>query len=78
MMWLCQLLHIAAFTDRWHPSDRFNLRGVGTTGLKLETFIEGAAGIGVDENTRSAYQFISQSYMPEDESYLFFNGTWRV
>jgi hypothetical protein len=30
------------------------LRGVGTTGLKLETWIEGATGIGVDDNIRSA------------------------
>jgi uncharacterized protein (DUF2235 family) len=47
------------------------LRGVGTTGLKLETFIEGATGIGVDDNIRSAYQFISQNYVPGDEIYLF-------
>ena len=47
------------------------LRGVGTTGLKLETFIEGATGIGVDDNIRSAYQFISQNYIPGDEIYLF-------
>jgi uncharacterized protein (DUF2235 family) len=47
------------------------LRGVGTTGLKLETFIEGATGIGVDDTIRSAYQFISQNYLPGDEIYLF-------
>jgi uncharacterized protein (DUF2235 family) len=47
------------------------LRGVGTTGLKLETLIEGATGIGVDENIRSAYQFIAQNYIPGDEIYLF-------
>src|SRR3984885_12721232 len=47
------------------------LRGVGTTGLKLETFIEGATGIGVDGNIRSAYQFIAQNYVPGDEIYLF-------
>ena len=29
------------------------LRGVGTTGLKLETFIEGATGLGVDEDRKS-------------------------
>ena len=28
------------------------LRGVGTTGLKLETWIEGATGFGVDDNIR--------------------------
>jgi uncharacterized protein (DUF2235 family) len=47
------------------------LRGVGTTGLKLETLIEGASGVGVDDNIRSAYQFIGQNYVPGDEIYLF-------
>ena len=47
------------------------LRGVGTTGLKLETLIDGAEGIGVDDNIRSAYQFIAQNYIPGDEIYLF-------
>jgi uncharacterized protein (DUF2235 family) len=47
------------------------LRGVGTTGLKLETWIEGATGVGVDDNIRSAYQFIAQNYVPGDEIYLF-------
>jgi hypothetical protein len=47
------------------------LRGVGTTGLKIETLIEGAVGLGVDDNIRSAYQFICQNYVPGDEIYLF-------
>jgi hypothetical protein len=47
------------------------LRGVGTTGLKLETWIEGATGLGVDDNIRSAYQFIAQNYVPDDEIFLF-------
>jgi uncharacterized protein (DUF2235 family) len=47
------------------------VRGVGTTGLKLESWIEGATGIGVDDNIRSAYQFIAQNYVPGDEIYLF-------
>ncbi len=47
------------------------LRGVGTTGLKLESWIEGATGVGVDDNIRSAYQFICQNYVPGDEIYLF-------
>jgi uncharacterized protein (DUF2235 family) len=38
-------------------------RGVGTTGLKLETWIEGATGLGIDDNIRSAYQFIAQDYL---------------
>jgi uncharacterized protein (DUF2235 family) len=47
------------------------LRGVGTSGLKLESWIEGATGVGVDDNIRSAYQFICQNYVPGDEIYLF-------
>jgi uncharacterized protein (DUF2235 family) len=47
------------------------LRGVGSTGLKLETWIEGATGLGVDDNIRSAYQFIAQNYLPGDDIYLF-------
>src|SRR4030081_595939 len=47
------------------------LRGVGTSGLKLKSFIEGATGVGVDDNIRSAYQFICQNYVPGDEIYLF-------
>lgn len=47
------------------------LRGVGTSGLKLESWIEGATGVGVDDNIRSAYQFICQNYIPGDELYLF-------
>ncbi|CAA2160902.1 hypothetical protein MBRA_06057 [Methylobacterium brachiatum] len=47
------------------------LRGVGTTGLKLETFIEGATGFGIDDNIRSGYQFIAQNYVPGDEIFLF-------
>lgn len=47
------------------------VRGVGTSGLKVETLIEGAVGLGVDDNIRSAYQFICQNYVPGDEIYLF-------
>jgi uncharacterized protein (DUF2235 family) len=47
------------------------LRGVGTSGLKLETLIEGAIGFGLENNIRSAYMFIAQNYIPGDEIYLF-------
>jgi uncharacterized protein (DUF2235 family) len=47
------------------------VRGVGSTGLKLETWIEGATGFGIDDNIRSAYQFICQNYVPGDEIFLF-------
>jgi uncharacterized protein (DUF2235 family) len=39
--------------------------------LKLETWIEGVTGVGVDDNIRSAYQFIAQNFVPGDEIYLF-------
>ena len=38
------------------------LRGVGTSGLAIETLIEGATGLGVDDNIRSGYMFIAQNY----------------
>lgn len=47
------------------------LRGIGTSGLKVETWIEGAIGLGIDDNIRSAYQFIAQNYVPGDEIFLF-------
>ncbi len=47
------------------------LRGVGTSGLQTEVLIEGAIGLGLDENIRSAYMFIAQNYVPGDEIFLF-------
>ena len=47
------------------------LRGVGTSGLQTEKLIEGAIGLGLDENIRSAYMFIAQNYLPGDEIFLF-------
>jgi uncharacterized protein (DUF2235 family) len=47
------------------------LRGVGTAGLKAETFIEGATGLGVDDNICSGYMFIAQNFVPGDEIFLF-------
>jgi uncharacterized protein (DUF2235 family) len=47
------------------------LRGVGTSGLTAETWIEGATGLGVDDNIRSGYMFIAQNYIPGDEIFLF-------
>jgi uncharacterized protein (DUF2235 family) len=47
------------------------LRGVGTSGLKPEAWIEGATGLGVDDNVRSGYMFIAQNYIPGDEIFLF-------
>jgi uncharacterized protein (DUF2235 family) len=47
------------------------LSGVGTSGLHLETMIEGATGFGIDDNIRSAYMFVAQNYVPGDEVFLF-------
>lgn len=47
------------------------LRGVGTSGLQTEVLIEGATGLGIDENIRSAYMFIAQNYLPGDEVFVF-------
>jgi uncharacterized protein (DUF2235 family) len=47
------------------------LRGVGTSGLQTEVLVEGAIGLGIDENIRSAYMFIAQNYLPGDEIFLF-------
>jgi uncharacterized protein (DUF2235 family) len=47
------------------------LRGVGTSGLRIERLVEGAIGLGVDDNIRSAYMFIAQNYAPGDEIFLF-------
>jgi uncharacterized protein (DUF2235 family) len=47
------------------------LRGVGTSGLQTEVLVEGAFGLGIDENIRSAYMFIAQNYVPGDELFLF-------
>lgn len=46
------------------------LRGVGTAGLKIETWVEGAIGLGIDDNIRSAYQFVAQNYVPGDDVFL--------
>jgi uncharacterized protein (DUF2235 family) len=55
-----EFFRLSFISEAWAP-----------TGLKLETLIEGATGIGVDDNIRSAYQFIAQNYVPGDEIYLF-------
>ena len=47
------------------------LRGVGTSGLQLETWVEGATGLGIDDNILSGYMFIAQNYLPGDEIFLF-------
>lgn len=47
------------------------LRGVGTTGLHADHVIQGATGLGIDDNIRSGYMFLAQNYVPGDEIFLF-------
>jgi uncharacterized protein (DUF2235 family) len=47
------------------------LRGVGTSGLQLETWIEGATGLGINDNILSAYMFLAQNFVPGDEIFIF-------
>src|SRR4029078_11722045 len=53
------------------PQSVLYLRGVGTSGLHAEIIVEGATGLGGDENIRSGYMFIPQNYLPGDEIFLF-------
>ena len=47
------------------------VRGVGTSGLDTEVIVEGATGLGLDDNIRSGYMFLAQNYLPGDEIFLF-------
>jgi uncharacterized protein (DUF2235 family) len=47
------------------------LRGVGTAGLDITQTVDGATGLGIDDNIRSAYSFLAQNYVPGDEIFLF-------
>ncbi len=47
------------------------LRGVGTSGLDITQKIDGATGLGIDDNIRSGYMFLAQNYVPGDEIFLF-------
>ncbi|MET1028054.1 MAG: DUF2235 domain-containing protein [Dongiaceae bacterium] len=47
------------------------LRGVGATGLEVQRIVEGATGLGIDDNIRSGYMFLAQNYLPGDEIFLF-------
>jgi uncharacterized protein (DUF2235 family) len=47
------------------------LRGVGSAGLTAQRIVDGATGLGVDENIRSGYMFLAQNYLPGDMIYLF-------
>ena len=47
------------------PQITLYLRGVGSTGHRIQRIIDGAIGRGVDDNIRSAYQFLAQNYLPK-------------
>ena len=45
--------------------------GVGTSGRKIKTMIDGALGRGVLQNLSEAYRFLMFNYDPHDEVYVF-------
>lgn len=45
--------------------------GVGSEGSRLERVFDGATGTGITANILDAYQFISNTYNPGDELFLF-------
>ncbi len=47
------------------------LRGIGAAGLQVQRLVEGATGLGIDENIKSGYMFLAQNYVPGDEIFLF-------
>jgi uncharacterized protein (DUF2235 family) len=59
------------------PQITLYLRGVGSTGGRIQRLVAGATGAGVEDNIRSAYMFLAQNFepaadgWPQDEIYLF-------
>jgi uncharacterized protein (DUF2235 family) len=45
--------------------------GVGTEGNRLEKFLGGALGDGLEKNVKSAYKWLAQNYHPGDKIYIF-------
>ncbi|WP_048708971.1 DUF2235 domain-containing protein [Microvirga massiliensis] len=62
---------IHATQHRGDPQLVLYLRGVGSTGIAAQKLIEGATGLGVDDNIRSGYMFLAQNYVPGDGIFLF-------
>lgn len=46
------------------PQFSIYLRGVGTSGSRLDRLIAGATGAGIDDIIRTAYLFLAQNYVP--------------
>jgi uncharacterized protein (DUF2235 family) len=67
---IARAIHATQDTDGIQQSVLY-LRGVGATGLDVQRVIEGATGLGIDDNIRSGYMFLAQNYLPGDEIYLF-------
>ncbi len=53
------------------PQIKLYDQGVGSDGNMFTRMFNGATGIGVDENIKDVYKFISWNYVPGDEIYLF-------
>lgn len=60
-----------AGTKAESPKIVLYLRGIGAAGLQIQRLVEGATGLGIDENIKSGYMFLAQNYIPDDEIYLF-------
>src|SRR5205809_3062787 len=45
--------------------------GVGTDGSKLKRLLQGATGLGLDENVKFFYSWLMDNYEPGDELFLF-------
>ncbi|MDM9629069.1 DUF2235 domain-containing protein [Rhizobium sp. S152] len=61
----------ATKNTRGIPQIVLYLRGIGAAGLQIQRIVEGATGLGIDENIKSGYMFLAQNYLPGDEIYLF-------
>ena len=67
---MARAIHATQETNGEHQSVLY-LRGVGSAGLQIQRIVDGATGLGVDENIRSGYMFLAQNYLPGDKIYLF-------
>ncbi|HEX8077009.1 MAG TPA: DUF2235 domain-containing protein, partial [Chthoniobacterales bacterium] len=47
------------------------VRGVGTSSFRPYAILDGATGIGVPRNVRTAYEFLCRNWSPGDEIYMF-------
>lgn len=62
---------LAKQDDRWVEQRAYYHSGVGTDGSRLEKFLGGTVGGGLDENIKSAYKWLAQNYHAGDLIYIF-------